>query len=202
MRVLIVIPARGGSTRVPRKNLAVLSKGKGRSYWGGGDTLLSRACYIAQAMCCEWYVTTDDAEIAQYVTYNFGIAQLCVRRDRECGNVPVVRAVRACYEQAFRLDGKPAETIVLLQPTSPLRTLDDVQGCVSLLERHPEARSVVSVDASTGARNGAVYVVRDEMLLSSKLFDDDSLKYPMPHERSLDINTPEDIEEARRILGP
>jgi CMP-N-acetylneuraminic acid synthetase len=62
-----------------------------------------------------------------------------------------------------------------------------------------QPRSLVSIDESTGKRNGAIYITRVEMLRDGLVFDDDSLKYPMPHERSLDINTPADLEEARRI---
>lgn len=201
MRVLIVIPARGGSTRVPRKNLEQLTWR--RNGWiRGGDTLLSRACNQAVATGYEWTCSTDDAETASHIRYWFGEMFVCERTGYECGDVPVVRAIQGAQMRAsLDDDGRGPDTVLLLQPTSPLRVMEDIRESVRLFE-HSGTRSLVSVNESTGQRNGAVYITRVEMLRDGLVFDDDSLKYPMPASRSLDINTPADLEEARRILGP
>lgn len=206
MRVLIVIPARGGSTRVPRKNLEEV----------GGMTLLERAidcvddipkllensvCGIREALIV---VSTDDHEMAAE-------AQCCLRakgshihmRPASLGkDGPMVDVlVDALDDAVTRLPDYALIThVACIQPTSPLRVQRDVVACLRMAAMAHS--SVVSVDESTGKRNGAVYVTRVDMLREGKVFDDRmSGQYPMPHERSLDINEPSDLEEARRILG-
>ncbi len=183
-----MIPARGGSTRIPRKNLAHLH----------GATLLERAIKCASGTGEHFIVSTDDAQTYERCQ-QLG-APVFARDSQDDG--PMVDVLRLAMQSSVARKGGPeASVVVCLQPTSPLRNAHDVGACLSMFYAN-EARSVVSVDATTGQRNGAVYVTRRDMIYDKLVFDDDSLKYPMPHERSLDINTPEDLEEARRILGP
>ena len=51
------------------------------------------------------------------------------------------------------------------------------------------------------SRNGAVYASRREVLEAGVLVAEDALGYPMPQERSLDVNTPLDLEFARFLVG-
>ena len=194
MKVLGVIPARGGSTRIPRKNVCLIK----------GNPLVAIAWKEAMRSCarndCYGYkpntlldlvVSTDDIPIA-LMADRHGIGII----DRKCGaDGPMVHVLLEAVGRAkFTVDA-----VCCLQPTSPFRTKEDIDGCVALLESRPEASSVVSVDESAGKRNGAVYVTRVAMLRDGLVFDDNSLTYPMPHERSLDINTPEDLELVRRM---
>lgn len=122
--------------------------------------------------------------------------------------------------------GQPFDSIVLLQPTSPLRTAEDIRNCVSLLQSGSEA--VISVVASglpelftighagrmrpmplnemaDGRRvvvpNGAVFAIRRDVLDAGMDWWTASVvtAYEMPPERSVDIDTIVDLEEARRL---
>lgn len=195
-RILIVIPARGGSTRVPRKNMQVV----------GGMTLVERAVRCGEAAgrpigCGQVVVSTDDYEIAA-TAEDWGPAMVCLRPQQLRGDGPMwpVLADAHRWMRGIAQTTWDPEWVACLQPTSPLRTHIDVRAAI-LMACDREARSLVSVNEQTGQRNGAIYITRVEMLRDGLVFDADSLKYPMPAARSLDINTPEDLEEARRILG-
>ena len=131
-------------------------------------------------------------------------------------------------------DGTGPDYVLLLQPTVPLRSSDDIENCVRLI-LEKEAESVVSVceapshpyltktiasDGRMGdfvetpegylprqkmppvyALNGAVYLVRRDVLVTSRrLITDHTYAYVMPPERSLDIDTPWDLYLADLIL--
>ncbi len=201
MRCLIVIPARGGSTRVPRKNLQHLRDMRNQSDYEPPDLLVMRACHqaatVAALLSVPWAVSTDSAKTVILVEEWFGARHIFARGHATEGDGPMAPVLLEVADAA-RSDG--IQGVVCLQPTSPLRQPEDI---VEAMERmhHSGARSLVSIDESTGKRNGAIFITRVEMLRDGLVFDDDSLKYPMPHERSLDVNTPEDLEEDRRILG-
>jgi len=100
---------------------------------------------------------------------------------------------------------KSYESVALLQPTSPFRDVYDLSKCIGILEANEEHDSVVSVtyDLATKSykRNGAIYLTRWELAARGELMGGWTQFYVMPPERSLDIDTPEDLAEARRIAG-
>ncbi len=196
MRILGVIPARGGSTRIKRKNLQVV----------GGMTLVERA--ITQARFAElldgFVVSTDDPEILVLATKKGAktVARLCG------SDGPMVDVLTDAMEQTadwYGTDGFDA--VVTIQPTSPLRTSEDIDACVELwlgYAGEPHGVCVVSINTENDQRNGAVYVTPVKLIRKGVVFrgPPEDAEYIMPASRSLDINTPEDLEEARRILGP
>lgn len=116
------IPARGGSKRLARKNLRTL----------GGKPLIAYSIEIAQqsGLFDEVFVCTEDQEIAD-VARRLGACvpklvptELC--DDLVASHVP-------CQHMAAYLaaNGRPSDTLVCLQPTSPLRSVDDLQHGVS-----------------------------------------------------------------------
>jgi CMP-N,N'-diacetyllegionaminic acid synthase len=199
VRVLAVIPARCGSTRIAHKNIARI----------GDYTLVQRALHSVSGRCDDICVSTDCVE----VVCNLGPDAALVM-ERRCGpDGPMVdvllEAARRThvYEHGRRVcrshwDAVACihwDAVACIQPTSPFRRPEDIDGCIALLEANPEARSVVSVNEETNLRNGACYITRVDMLRDGLVFDEHSLKYPMPAERSLDINEPADLELARKI---
>lgn len=145
-----------------------------------------------------WVVNTDDVEIA-----------LSVLADEEPGTREHRIHPRRCDSDGPMADvlldslgtRDDIEAVLCMQPTSPLRQPDDVIGALRMFVGSG-ARSLVSINADTGQRNGAIFITRVEMLRDGLVYDEHSLVYPMPAARSLDINEPSDLEEARRILGP
>lgn len=131
-RVVAVVPARMGSQRLPGKNRRLL----------GGRSLFDRAvdCALSASSIDEVLVTTDDpyllaGDSRERVT-------LVPRPDDLAGaKVSTKDVVRNLFE-TYPLP----DIVVLLQPTSPLRTPSDVDGCVDLLSSSPDScPSVVSV---------------------------------------------------------
>jgi CMP-N,N'-diacetyllegionaminic acid synthase len=131
MTVLGLVPARGGSKGIPGKNLAVV----------GGATLLARACACAldASLVARTVVSTDNNEIADAAA---SAGAEVLRRPAELAqdDTPMLDVVR------HAVDELACEIVVLLQPTSPLRTSRHVDEAVALWKAElPD--SVVSVVA-------------------------------------------------------
>jgi CMP-N-acetylneuraminic acid synthetase len=136
MNVLGLIPARGGSKGIPGKNIIPL-RGKPLLAWTGEAARASRS--LTRVV-----LSTDDPEIA--------------RVGRECGvEVPFLRPPELARDDTPSLDvavhalqwlatheSWSADVLVLLQPTSPLRRAEHIDGALAELERSG-ADTVVSV---------------------------------------------------------
>jgi CMP-N,N'-diacetyllegionaminic acid synthase len=136
-RILGVIPARAGSKGVPRKNVRLV----------GGEPLVSwtwRAAAEVPAID-RLIVSTDDLEVAA-LARSAGI------------EVPFLRPPHLASDtaSAFQVaehalgwlectEGYRPDFVLWLQPTSPLRTAEDIEGALALAERHPTYSSVMSV---------------------------------------------------------
>lgn len=138
-KVLAVVPARGGSKGIPRKNLCRLA---GRSLIAHVAAVVADLDWLAYAV-----LSTDDTEIAE--------------EGRRCGlEVPFMRPPQLSGDRATAVDtwrhawlaseeatGLQFAQSVLLEPTSPLRTPDDVEHAVRMLTEH-RCSSVVTVSRS------------------------------------------------------
>jgi len=118
--VLVVIPARGGSKGIPHKNIKTLA-GKPLIYY---SIDVARQITSDENIC----VTSDDDEIIKVVE-DYGL-KVPFKRPAElatdnCGSNEVILHTLKFFEDK----GKKFDCIVLLQPTSPFRTKDDVIGC-------------------------------------------------------------------------
>lgn len=194
MRILGVIPARGGSKRIPRKNLQVV----------GDWTLVGWAVRHAgdSNLLDEFVVSTDDEEIADEIR----LWAKPIMRPPELAQDDTPMAPVLLH--AAQATGGNWDAVVTIQPTSPLRTARDIDRTIAvwLATFNPvtwkPAMCAVSINADTRERNGAVYVTETSWLHYGYVWTDSNLaEYAMPAARSLDINTPADLEEARRILG-
>ncbi len=173
MAVLGVIPARGGSKRFPRKNVAPFR----------GRPLITWTIREAQKSVIDGLVvSTDDLEIR---LASIALGCIVITRPSE------LATDEAMSEDVLRhaLQTFKAEYVVLLQPTSPLRTAEDINECLRMC--HVEHKPVVSYRPD-GTKNGAVYVAPAQWL-KNHTFMDDHLHYVMPDERSLDIDYKEDV---------
>ena len=134
MKTLYIIPARGGSKGIPGKNIKPLA----------GKPLIAYSVEVAQQLApdCDICVTTDDLEIIATVE-NMGLKVPFVRPAElatdHSGTYEVLLHALNHYEQ----QGISYDRIVLLQPTSPFRTVDDVNNCLKLYT--PDIDMVVSV---------------------------------------------------------
>jgi N-acylneuraminate cytidylyltransferase/CMP-N,N'-diacetyllegionaminic acid synthase len=223
---LAVIPARGGSKGVPRKNLRLLA-GKPLIAW-------TIEAALGAPSLRRVIVSTDDPEIAQ-VARRWGAdvpfrRPSALARDETPGIEPVLHAV----EWLAQHGGYQPDEVLLLQPTSPLRTARDIEAAIRL-GRQTNADAVVSVTPvhehpywtkqlepdgrltscappeEAGLRrqelppryvvNGAIYLVRSSVLLAAHTFyTERTYGYVMPRERSLDIDTSWDFRLAELVL--
>ena len=215
--VTALIPARGGSKRLPRKNIAKFC-GKPLIYWTISAALNS-------TKVTDVIVSTDDHEIAA-IAEGFGASVPFMRpqqyaTDSSSGLDPVIHALELL---------PTIDDVLLLQPTSPLRTTTDIDSIIEL-RRNRRCSSAVSVmimqkpptwtynldsDSKLSQAvselplqagkpfvclNGALYLSSRYQLLQSKSFiAEDTVAYVMPSERSVDIDTHLDFKFAQFLM--
>jgi CMP-N,N'-diacetyllegionaminic acid synthase len=226
-RILALIPARGGSKGIPRKNLRLLH----------GDPLIAHSIRTAKS-CSQLsriVVSTDDPEISR-VALQYG------------ADVPFLRPPELSTDSAKSVDvaihalnmveleqKTEYDAVCLLEPTSPLRTPADVAAALDLLSTS-QADAVVSVYRiesphpiktlkidndrlvpfiadrwkpnltrqelpSVFAVNGAVYCIRRDPLIAHRSFwGTNAAPYVMPEERSVNIDNEFDLALAEFLL--
>lgn len=134
--VLGLIPARGGSKSIPRKNLANLA----------GRPLLAYTCEaaIAAKRLTRVILSTDDEEIAR-VGSECGI-EVPFRRPSALArdDTPSIAVAQHCLEFLAQSEGFSPDVVVLLQPTSPLRRAHHIDEALERMEE-TGADTVVSV---------------------------------------------------------
>ena len=135
--VLAIIPARGGSKSLPRKNVRVLN----------GHPLIAYSIFTAlnSATIDRAIVSTDDDEIGD-VARAYG-AEVPFLRPSELalGLTPDLPVFEHALGWLAEHGGFVPELVVHLRPTSPVRNAADVDGAVRLLARRPDADSVRGV---------------------------------------------------------
>ena len=224
--ILGLIPARGGSKGVARKNIRLLAN-KPLLVHTAEAALSSRLLSLV-------VTSTEDSEIAE-IAQKTG-SQVIDRPPElaldETPTLPVVQhAVRIVENEHHRR----LDYIVILQVTTPLRTKSDIDQAVEKLIRE-KADSVVSVCKVTDfhpwklkriindrlesyleeeiegtrrqdlppifVRNGGIYAVRrDVVMLQNSIYGQDCRPYVMPLERSIDINDELDFTLAESLIN-
>lgn len=123
MKALYIIPARGGSKGIPHKNIKPLA----------GKPLIMYSIDVARALASDTdiCVSTDDEAIARVAT-EAGLEVPFLRPAHLSTDTAGSREVMLHAVEYYRSLGREYDTIVLLQPTSPLRTAEDVRGCIEL----------------------------------------------------------------------
>jgi CMP-N,N'-diacetyllegionaminic acid synthase len=228
MRVLGLIPARGGSQSVPRKNVKLL-----------GDKPLLQ--YTAEAALksrrlSRTILSTDDEEIAE-VGARIGLEVPFMRPcELARDDTPMVDVVQHALRWV-ESHGDRFDAVCLLQPTNPFRLSADIDSCIELLEES-DADSVVTILAvppehnphwvyfqdpdgrlrlSTGEqappsrrqdlpdafhREGSVYVTRRTVVMEDdSLYGERLVGYLVNPEDRVNIDTPEDWKQAERLLA-
>lgn len=167
-----MIPARGGSKRVAHKNLRVFR----------GKSLLDWAMAHADGSkhIDHWVVSTEDKEIARLAGRRAIARPAYLAGDKTPTEGVLVHAL-------YTLPGY--DFAVLLQPTSPMRTVEDIDRCIEIaIDSHEKYGITGCVSYNPwGKRNGAVYVCQVEHFLQF-LSLDASHHYEMDVARSLDID--------------
>jgi CMP-N-acetylneuraminic acid synthetase len=228
MRVLGLVPARGGSKGVPRKNIRLVHGKPLLAYTAEGALAARRLTRVV--------LSTDDEEIAA-VGRQWGLEVPFLRpadlaRD-DTPTLPVVQDVVRWLEAR----GDRFDAICLLQPTSPLRTPEMIDGCIDLLigtgadsavtvlpvpaEHNPHWVYFRAADGSlrlsTGEetpiprrqdlppayhREGSVYVTRRDVLMEgNSLYGRRLVGYAVSADRSVNIDSFEDLRRFEALLS-
>lgn len=227
MNCLYIIPARGGSKGIPKKNIKEL----------GGRPLIAYSIDAAREAGADderIILSTDSSEIA-LTACGLGL-DVPYRR-------PAALATDTAGSREVILDamdwadrrGIAYDCVVLLQPTSPFRTADDIRTAIDIYRTDPGVDMVVSVTEATSnpyyncfetaadgclhiskgdglytrrqdappawEYNGAVYVIRPESIRRMPMGCFPRRRpYVMPRERSLDLDTPMDWLVAEAMI--
>ncbi len=213
--ILTIIPARGGSKGIPKKNIKLLN----------GKPLIVYT--IEAALRCErvnrLVVSTDDREIAD-IGASYG-ADVPFLRPPEFATdyAKAIDVVKHMLIKIEKIDSCIYPIVIYLEPPSPLRTSEDISSCIELfLNENPG--SVVSVHEANQyhpilmkkiingelkpiwksepegvprqlykpkayMRNGAVYIIRRENILKGIFYGEPIIPYVMPDERSVCIDS-------------
>ena len=137
MEVLCLIPARGGSKSIPRKNI--------RSFAGYPLIAYSIAAGKTAATVTRVIVSTDDEEIAK-VARSYGAETPFLRpEDISMDDTPDLPVFQHALKWFADQENYKPDVVVQLRPTSPLRRVEQIDQCVYRLLEHPEADSVRTV---------------------------------------------------------
>jgi len=225
--ILGLIPARGGSKGLPRKNIKPLSD-KPLIAWTIEQALASK--YLDRIA-----VSTDDKEIAE-VSKKYGADVPFIRpkelaEDNAKGIDVVLHAIDWLKKNDRR---KQYDLMMLLQPTSPLRTTEDIDKAIELLflkkakaivsvcevDHHPLWANTLPEDGCMKdfirkevmnknrqelpkfyRLNGAIYIAYCDYLQKQKsFFGKDTFAYIMPKSRSMDIDDEIDFRLAEILI--
>jgi N-acylneuraminate cytidylyltransferase len=223
MRAVALIPARGGSKRLPRKNIVDFR----------GKPII--AYTIAAAKECGRFerivVSTEDNDIAK-VAERFG-AEVEMRDPALATDVTTVDAVCLDFLEREKAAGRDWTHMACLYATAPLRTADDINGVMTLLG--PDCHFAMGVSAyevqphiahklmedkrlipmwpelvefrasdlpPLRASNGTSYGVECAAFRKYRTFYGPDLRgYDMPRERAIDIDTADDLDYALWLAG-
>lgn len=221
---LALIPARGGSKRVPGKNLADCA-GKPLIQW-----TLDAA--LGAGSVDRVLVSTDSEAIAD-IARSAGLEVPFLRPAALSGDdVPMIDVMQHALNWALEAEGLTVKTLLLLQPTSPLRTATHIDEALALMAEtaadtvvsvselshieHPavthrlEDRLLhsflgqnVAVDTGRKAyfRNGpAILANRRQVIEAGEKFGDRMAGYVMARSESVDIDEPFDLKLASMLL--
>ena len=227
MKILAIIPARGGSKGIPRKNVCLLA----------GRPLIAYTIEAALAAKSldRVIVSTDDNEIAATAT-DLG-AEVRMRPEILArDDTPTLAVLQHHVAQLVAEEYRP-DAVMTLQPTSPLRAASHIDSAAGLFASDGTADSLVScvevphifhpcsvmckgddgylhpfLDSESSptrrqdkevvfARNGAaIYITRTERL-SKYIFGGRLLAFLMAADESIDIDSEANLAEAERLLS-
>ncbi|NOR68213.1 MAG: acylneuraminate cytidylyltransferase [Methylomarinum sp.] len=139
-KVLIIIPARGGSKGIPRKNLRSLA-GKPLLYYS--VKMAFRSCYKPDV-----YVSSDDEEI---LTIAKKLGSKVIHRDasKAQDQTTLDPVIYDAYKQAEAKEKKSYDVIITLQPTSPLLKTSSLDSAIEKLIQNSDIDTVISAKIDT-----------------------------------------------------
>ena len=225
IKTLGIIPARGGSKGVLRKNIRYLA---GKHLIGHSIESAQKSEYLTNIL-----VSTDDKEIAN-ISHQYGSTVLIRPHSLAQDDTPMLPVIKHALIESERLNQQKYDYVVILQPTAPLRTANDIDSAIEKVvinksnslvslyrveDAHPSRMYTIEngnlnkvMNEPQGAlrqrlkdvfhRNGCIYISSRDLILNKDLIMDDSCyPYIMPIENSLNIDTELDLEYAEFLYA-
>lgn len=217
MKTIAIIPARGGSKRLPGKNILPL----------GGLPLLAHSILYAKAnsdIVDEVYVSTDDDQIKE-VALVYGAKVI----DRPASISGDLEPTISSLQHVLKTIDSDVENVVLLQPTNPLRPVnlltqcfqkyieDNLGSLFTVSQNHHKLGKInngtfVPFNYEIGQRsqdleplffeNGLLYISKSKLILEGKIISENAVPYIVNHLfANVDIDTKEDFEYAEYLLN-
>ncbi|MCS6263332.1 MAG: acylneuraminate cytidylyltransferase family protein [Nitrospira sp.] len=228
-KVLAVIPARGGSKGVPRKNIRSVC----------GRPLITYTIEHARAAQHLFYriiVSTDDEEIATVAREHGAEVPFLRPANLARDESPMIPMLQHAVDFIEKQDGVRMDWICLLQPTEPFRTVSDIEQCLRLgfaggcdsvitvvrvFATHPILMKRIEDDVllpfcveeregtrrqdyqpAAYMRNGSIYLSRRDVLMEQGSIWGQTIRpYVMPLERSVSIDTELDLKLAELMMS-
>jgi len=225
MKILVIIPARGGSKGIPHKNIKPLA----------GKPLIHYTIDVARQIVAneDICVSSDDPEIIQCVE-DYGLKVPFVRPSELATDTAGTYEVLLHALDYYEKQGKNYDVVILLQNTSPFRTSEQVKEALALY--HSNLDMVVSVKVCSAnpyycvfeedtegylnickgngnitrrqdapkvyEYNGAIYVINPKSLKEMPLYKfKKRVKYVMDEKSSLDLDTMNDWHMAELLIS-
>ena len=218
MKNIAIIPARGGSKRLPNKNSLLLD----------GIPLIAHSIIYAlnnKAIIDAVFVSTDDEKIKE-IAFKYG-AQVIERPTELSGDLePTVSALKHCLES---INDASIENIILLQPTNPLRPENLLREAYQVYNENCydslftvtrnnqkfgkiENNKFVPFNYEIGQRsqdlepiyfeNGLLYISKVKIIFQDRIITKNAFPYEMNHVFSnVDIDTHKDFDYAEYLLN-
>lgn len=228
LRLLAIVPARGGSKGVPRKNIRLLA---GRPLLAWTIDAAHRSGVVDRVV-----VSTDDAEIAEVARAEGAEVPFMRPAALARDDTPTLPVLQDVVRRLADSEGYRPDAVLTLQPTAPLRRPAHIAEALALFAADPRAdslvscirvphiftpRSVMRLNAAgylepylvgdqvtrrqdkevVFARNGAAVYITRTPRLADFVFGGNLICYPMDEADSLDIDTADDFAEAERRLA-
>lgn len=214
-KTIAIIPARGGSKRLPEKNIKLLD----------GLPLIAHSILFAKAnsdIINEIYVSTDDEKIKE-IAIQYG-AKVIDRPVELCGDLePTISALKHALQNI-----EPVENVILLQATNPFRPANLLKkafeifqnnNCDSLFtvtRNHQKFGKIINDKFSPfnykiGQRsqdleplyfeNGLLYISKAKLILENIIISENAFPFQINHPfATVDIDTEEDFDWATFLL--
>ena len=221
LSVLAVIPARGGSKGIPKKNIAPLA---GKPLISYTTELISHLPWIDKTV-----VSTDSSEIAEVAQQSVGVGIVWRPEEISGDRIGDRDVLHHALIEAEAVDGTTYDVVIMLQPTSPLRTEENVTDCITTLAEgkwdavwtvsatdlsfHPRKQLTLDAEGRLGFfvpggeaivarqeltpvfhRNGVCYALKRELLLNTEgIWAPEKTTAVVIPGHHISIDTPEDL---------
>ncbi|NLG87406.1 MAG: UDP-2,4-diacetamido-2,4,6-trideoxy-beta-L-altropyranose hydrolase [Firmicutes bacterium] len=216
--VLIIIPARGGSKGIPRKNLRILA----------GHPLIWYVIQTSKKASCHIVVTTEDEEIAE-VAETYGAQVIARPKALAEDDIPLDPVILHAWAQSERKWQTIFNWVITIQPTSPLISTKTIKDALAYAQTKNLDSCLAVSDAralywggSTSApyphfqerlnrqwlpafwkETGGIVISNRKLLLQGQRIGGKTGLYPIPNQESIDIDSYDDLVVAEhRIQAP